>query len=301
MANPHHDECPDYMLQEFEEARLFFTVEGKTDQEAAALLRSLWDFNHNKVIVAWDRQRAEEIEAQLEIREQAEQDVERQHLLREQEEEQTKQEERKKYKNKFAPIPDRPLPPTALLLPSQHALNKLRKGEYVPLHFFTNKGIREAEDDGSRDDDLLTLVQTDKGPTLQSAASAKAKKQKVRDKHLSWEEFSQANYRMVGAMMQQEWPEEWVNMVCDFWIAFETHAWRHDTSEYHKRALLLYQGRVRRDWHKTLGTSATFHLLPLNEDRLNELHQELLDDAYAAKINAVLTVSVASCTIYKLN
>ena len=299
MANPHHDEHPDYMLQEFEEARLFFTVKGETDQEAAALLRSLWDFNHNKVIVAWDHQRAEEIEAQLEIREQAEQDVERQCLLREQEEEQTKQEERKKYKNKFAPIPDRPLPPTALLLPLQHALNKLRKGEYILLHFFTNKGIREAEDDGSGDDDLLTLVQTDKGPTFQSAASTKAKKQKVRDEHLSWEEFSQANYRMVGAMMQQEWLEERVNMVRDFWIAFETHAWRHDTSEYRKRVLLLYQGRVRRDWHKTLGTSATFCLLPLNEDRLNELHQELLDNAYAAKIDAVPTVSVASCTIYK--
>ena len=301
MANPHHDECPDYMLQEFEEARLFFTVEGKTDQEAAALLRSLWDFNHNKAIVAWDRQHTEEIEAQLEIHEQAEQDVERQCLLREQEEEQTKQEERKKYKNKFAPIPDRPLPPTVLLLPSQHALNKLCKGEYIPLHFFTNKGICEAEDDSSGDDDLLTLVQTDKGPTFQSAASAKAKKQKARDEHLSWEEFSQANYCMVRAMTQQEWPEERVNMDHDFWITFETHAWRHDTSKYRKRALLLYQGRVRRDWHKTLGTSAAFRLLPLNEAWLNELHQELLDNAYAAKIDTVLTVSVASCTIYKSN
>ena len=248
--------------------------------------------------MAWDCQCAEEIEeAQLEIREQAEQDVERQCLLCEQEEEQTK--ERKKYKNKFAPIPDRPLPPTALLLPLQHALNKLCKGEYVLLHFFTNKGICEAEDDGSRDDDLLTLVQMDKGPTFQSAASAKAKKQKVRDEHLSWEEFSQANYCMVGAMTQQEWPEERVNMVCNFWIALKTHAWRHDTSEYRKRALLLYQGRVRRDWHKMLGTSAAFRLLPLNEGWLNELHQELLNNGYAAKIDAVPTISVASCMIYK--
>ena len=236
--------------------------------------------------MAWDHQRTEEIEAQLEICEQAEQDAERQHLLREQEEEQTKQKERKKYKNKFAPIPDRPLPSTALLLPSQNALNKLCKDEYVLLHFFTNKGIREAEDDGSRDEDLLTLVQTDMGPTFQSAASAKAKKQKVRDEHLSWEEFSQANYRMVRAMTQQEWPEEWVNMVRDFWIAFETHAWRHDTSEYCKRAQLLYQGRVCRDWHKMLGTPATFCLLSLNKDWLNELHQELLNNAYAAKIDA---------------
>ena len=172
----------------------------------------------------------------------------------------------------------------------QHALNKLRKGDYVPLFFFTNKGIREAEEDGSRDEDLLTLVQTDKGPTFQTAASAKAKKHKVKDEHLSWEEFSQAGYHMIAAMRQQEWPEEWVNMVRNFWIAFKTHTWRHNPSEYCKRALLLYQGRVRRDWHKTLRTSAAFRLLPLNEDRLNELHQELLDNAYAAKIDVVPTV-----------
>ncbi|KIJ12428.1 hypothetical protein PAXINDRAFT_14752 [Paxillus involutus ATCC 200175] len=302
MTNPHEEECPNYMLPEFEEARLLFTVEGKTDEEAAALLSNLWDFNNNKAKLVWVREHAAEIEARQEEHERTEQEAGRQRLLREQEEEQAKQEERKKYKNKFAPIPNRPLPTTSLLLPSQHALNKLCKGEYVPLYFFTNKGIREAEDDGSGDEDLLTLVQTDRGPTFQTAASAKAKKHKVRDEQLSWEEFSQANYRMIAAMKQQEWPDERINMVRDFWVAFETHPWRHDPSEYRKRALLLYQGRVRRDWHKTLGTSAAFRLLPLREERLNELHQELLDNAYAAKIDAVPTVRalMRSCQTPKL-
>ena len=90
------------------------------------------------------------------------------------------------------------------MLPSQHTLNKLHKGDYVPLHSFTNKGIREAEEYGSRDDDLLTLVQTDKGPTFQTVASAKAKKHKVKDEHLSWEEFGQASYQMLNSLKQQE-------------------------------------------------------------------------------------------------
>ncbi|KIJ06102.1 hypothetical protein PAXINDRAFT_20692, partial [Paxillus involutus ATCC 200175] len=130
MTNPHEEECPNYMLPEFEEARLLFTVEGKTDEEAAALLSNLWDFNNNKAKLVWVRERAAEIEARQEEHERTEQEAGRQRLLREQEEEQAKQEERKKYKNKFAPIPNRPLPTTSLLLPSQHALNKLRKGEY---------------------------------------------------------------------------------------------------------------------------------------------------------------------------
>ncbi|KIK76717.1 hypothetical protein PAXRUDRAFT_17998 [Paxillus rubicundulus Ve08.2h10] len=147
MTNPHEEECPDHMLLEFKEAHLLFTVEGKTDEEAAALLSNLWDFNNNKEKLVWDRERAVEIEAQQE----------------------------------------------------EH------KCEYVPLYFFTNKSIQEAEDDSSRDEDLLTLSQTNKGPTFQTAASVKAKKHKVRDEQLSWEEFSQANYCMITVMKQQEW------------------------------------------------------------------------------------------------
>ncbi|KIK79408.1 hypothetical protein PAXRUDRAFT_16346 [Paxillus rubicundulus Ve08.2h10] len=187
MTNPHKEKCLNHMLPEFEEACLLFMVEGKTNEEVAALLSNLLDFNNNKAKLVWDQQRVVEAEAWQEERKCLGQEAERQCLLCEKEEEQAKQEERKKYKNKFAPIPNRPLPTTSLLLPSQHALNKLCK-----------------EDDSSGDEDLLTLVQTDKGPMFQTAASAKAKKHKVRDEHLTWEEFSQANYRMITAMKQQE-------------------------------------------------------------------------------------------------
>ena len=129
------------------------------------------------------------------------------------EEVEAKREERKKYKNKFTPIPNRPLSDATLILPPQHALTKLCKGDYVPLYLFTNKGIWEAEKDGSGDEDLLTLVQTDKGPTFQSSVSVKAKKHKVKDKVLSLEEFSQANFRMLNAMHQQEWAADLLEMV----------------------------------------------------------------------------------------
>ncbi|KAI9462600.1 hypothetical protein HD554DRAFT_2175938 [Boletus coccyginus] len=171
----------------------------------------------------------------------------------------------------FTPISDRPLSDTALILPPQHALNKLGRGNYVPLYLFTNKGIREAEEDGSGDEDLLTLVQTDRDPTFQTSASVKAKKYKVKDEALSWEEFGRANYRMLNAMRH----------------------WRHDPSKYRQRALLVYQGRIHKDWHKTLGTTDAFRLLPLHAGRLNECHQELLDNVYATKIEAILSVSIS--------
>ena len=185
------------------------------------------------------------------------------------------------------PIPNRSLPDTALILPPQHALNKLRKRDYVPLYLFTNQGIQEAEEEGSGDEDLLTLVQTDKGLTFQTSTSVREKKYKVKDEALSWEEFGQANYRMLSTMHQQEWPDDHLKMVRDFWVTIETHFWHHNSSEYHRCTLLAYQGRIRKDWHKTLGTTDTFRLLPLNAGRLNDYHQELLDNTYASKIEAI--------------
>ena len=50
MANPHLERCPDYMLPEFQEARFVFTVDGKTEEEAAAYLRSIWQINHDRAV-----------------------------------------------------------------------------------------------------------------------------------------------------------------------------------------------------------------------------------------------------------
>ena len=161
MADPTRKRCPDYALPEFEDERLVFTFDGKTDEEAVEVLRALWTIHHARDVEAWERQCEVNAEEERHRRELAEQEAEQQRAVQLEEEEEAKKEEKKKYKNKFAPVPNRPLPATALLLPSQHALTKLRKGDYVPLYLFTNRGIREAEEDGSGDEDLLTLVQTD--------------------------------------------------------------------------------------------------------------------------------------------
>ncbi|KAF8134915.1 hypothetical protein EV363DRAFT_1159684, partial [Boletus edulis] len=71
----------------------------------------------------------------------------------------------------------------------------------------------------------------------------------------------------------------------------KTHSWRHDPSEYRQRALLVYQGRIRKDWHKTLGTTDAFCLLPINGGRLNDYHEELLDNAYVTRMEAIRTAT----------
>ena len=61
-----------------------------------------------------------------------------------------------------------------------------------------------------------------------------------------------------------------------------------------QQALLFYQDRVHRDWHKTLGMLDTFSLILLQVGSLNDYHQELLNNAYATKIKVVRMV----CTFY---
>jgi len=54
MADPNQDVCPDYMSPEYAEDCLIFTIERKTDAEAAAVLRNLWRVNNTKAIATWE-------------------------------------------------------------------------------------------------------------------------------------------------------------------------------------------------------------------------------------------------------
>lgn len=169
-------------------------MEGKTDVGSDRDSPHPVDSHAHQNVGAWERQR--EVDEDL-LRQRCEQDAQAadlQHVVCLAEAEETKKEERKKYKNKYGEIPNRLFLAMALLFPAQHTLTKLRKGDYAPLYHCMNKGICEAEKDGSRDEDLLMLVQTDKGPTFQTSASVKAKKHKIKDESLTWEEFGQANY-----------------------------------------------------------------------------------------------------------
>ncbi|KAF9218816.1 hypothetical protein BS17DRAFT_719493 [Gyrodon lividus] len=127
MADTYQEHAPDYMQDNFTEAHLIFTLDGKTDKEAAAILLNIWQFNNAKAREAWDRKREDQAQAVRDMQEHTEQEAER---LKE-ELKQARQEEQKKNKNKFLPISNNPLPSRALLIIPQHAINKTRKGEYT--------------------------------------------------------------------------------------------------------------------------------------------------------------------------
>ena len=76
MADPNQEVCPNYALPEFDDARLLFTVDGKTDEEAVTLLKNLWNLRNTKNIENRERQRAAEAQAARQVAELAEQEAE---------------------------------------------------------------------------------------------------------------------------------------------------------------------------------------------------------------------------------
>ena len=54
MDNPHSNVQPDYMLPEYNAARLVLTIEGKTNKEAASFLKEVWKSTNKKACVEWD-------------------------------------------------------------------------------------------------------------------------------------------------------------------------------------------------------------------------------------------------------
>ncbi|KAI6008962.1 hypothetical protein EDC04DRAFT_2549833, partial [Pisolithus marmoratus] len=94
----------------------------------------------------------------------------------------------------------------------------------------------------STDNDMLTLLQT--GDSLHAfvpIASACSKSTMIKDEDLSWEEFAEAAHRLTTVMRENDWPEEWVDNHIKFWLALESHPWRHGHCEISKCALLAYQ------------------------------------------------------------
>ncbi|KIK91510.1 hypothetical protein PAXRUDRAFT_13759 [Paxillus rubicundulus Ve08.2h10] len=244
MANPHELEIPDYTMNEYAEARAMFTADGKSNAETALILANVWRFNNAHDCQLWDRQQETLEEVRLLEHARAVELEEQERAVREEEEELAKCEEHKKYKNKCAPIPDTPLSDAPIFTPCCYADAKIRSGDYCPLKYYTNKGHGNNLSFPDLDDGTLTLIHSESGEVvLQGAAEAKVKHCTL-DEDLSWEEFSEANIRMLCDMERHSWDKTRIDMVCTFWIEIESHCWHHSTNDSNKCALLVFQGRV---------------------------------------------------------
>ena len=127
--------CPDFAAPAYAEHRARFVNAEVTDERAAALLTDFWRADNELQMRQWEDQNIQDIEANA--AELARQRLEEQNydLLAAQEQENLAKEERKKNRNKYLPIPDRPMPAVTPIFPSEYAVKKMEKGLYVELWY----------------------------------------------------------------------------------------------------------------------------------------------------------------------
>ncbi|KAI6041898.1 hypothetical protein EDC04DRAFT_2867004 [Pisolithus marmoratus] len=214
MEDPNLAIRPDFTSEEFLDAHLQLTNDIVDDEQAARLLRSLWDIQHAKDVQRWDAQKDEEAQEARDLAKQATEELaQQQHRLRD-EEEAMLAEERKKNKAKYAPVPDVEVPSGPVNIPALYTTRKRKKGEYCELYFFTNMGLAEVESfNMSIDDEALTLLKTDNGHHVWVPASnTRDKSAVIKDEDLSWEQFSEASIHILGAMKEHNWQQDRINM-----------------------------------------------------------------------------------------
>ncbi|KIK82059.1 hypothetical protein PAXRUDRAFT_14926 [Paxillus rubicundulus Ve08.2h10] len=186
--NLHNVGAPDYTLEHFRAARqpLVNDFQIMHDQ-AAQHLTAMWEAQNILDREEWDMQQ-EEIEEQ----------------------ELAEQEERKKNHNKFLPYNKVPIASTIIKLPLPLTLHKLKKGDYIELYYFTNKGLAEAEvSSRSGDNDAFALTCDENGHhAFIPITAAKVKDSVIPDKDLTWVEFNEAAPCLLQAMCKISWDEE---------------------------------------------------------------------------------------------
>ncbi|KAG2096075.1 uncharacterized protein F5147DRAFT_716935 [Suillus discolor] len=297
--NPNEAIRPDFTTQEHENARQKLIDEGFNADQAARSLSALWTLTNNADKERWALEQRRRHEA--EQREEEEQE-ERRQLIKD-EQEAAHLEDRKKNKNKYAPLVRGKVPSDPTIIPAQYALRKMKAGDYCKLHYFTNKGLEDAKVSNllAEPEALVMLPATDGLHSWVPAAVVKDPKSApiVKDENLSWENFNEAAPCMIASMKLHDWPDDRVDMHIQFLCALQSHRWRHAPDTLKQRALLLYQSQQHRRWHMTIGTAQSWSLEELNQDLILEAREELFNEKRDK--DTVLAIQQAAATFVASN
>ncbi|KAG0696195.1 hypothetical protein DFH29DRAFT_813293, partial [Suillus ampliporus] len=198
----------DFALEEHQEERQQLIDEGLTEEQVIWSLKALWNLKNNADRNQWEiRQGCLEAKCQ----QAKEEDLQKQQDLKD-EEEAAHLDERKKNKNKYAPIKCGKVPSNPTIIPVLYAIRKMKVGDYCELHYFTNKDLEDARVSVAitKPDMLVMLPSADGIHLWIPAATVKDPKVApvVKDENLTWEEFNEVAPHIVLSMKMHNWPDD---------------------------------------------------------------------------------------------
>ena len=264
LHDPHLELIPDHAGPHYDILRNALTQNGMTVDQAVQALNDSWTQNHNARVQAWDQQVANDAQALLN------QAPLNQDQAPQPEEERAEVEKKKLKMKDFddAVAVGNYIAPR----PAQYALRRLEDFDYVELWYFTPEGCADATQlQTTQHNNAFGLTRVDDLVTLKSIASVKASKNVIPDTDLSFRQISMAKNALIPLMTKYQWTEKAINAFAQLFTQLELHPYRQ--RDFGEWALIIYQARVRREWHDQLKIGAAFNVGILNEDLLVSIYR----------------------------
>lgn len=285
VQNPHLETLPNHTAPHYNEIRAVLVTTGITDEQAVHTLDTSWTRSHDERIQIWDQQVLDDAAAQEEERRLAQEQEDQQRAQRELELENEQREiEKKKPKmgvfNKNAMVSDFITP-----RPSAYALRRLADFDYAELWYFTQEGCADAMRQHTQNEDTFGLTKVDDMLSLKPVSSLKASKNVVQDIDLTWRQMEIAKTTLIQHITKHSWAEDAITALAQFYMNLEVHHYRQRAHGEH--ALIVYQARVRRNWHDQLKLGNGFNIAIINEMLLQSIHREIMDKKQAEALDEV--------------
>ncbi|KAG6896928.1 hypothetical protein C0992_005193 [Termitomyces sp. T32_za158] len=171
--------------------------------------------------------------------------------------------------------------------PARFALKKLKEREYIELCYFTPEMRNEAaKSESVSANDIFTLTQEDNMLALKPASNFKAKTKVVQDEDLSWDQMSVASIDFLEHIIQENWPRSMIDAMHTFFFRLTHHRLRTEGATGN-RVLLLYQARVRKEWHRQIKNppkDGIFDVGVIDDRLLRTLKDEVFDQRREASL-----------------
>ncbi|KAF8123258.1 hypothetical protein EV363DRAFT_1404015 [Boletus edulis] len=250
MADPNLEELPNYRGDEFAVIRKGLRLGyGENDDQVIERLIAAWQADRATRSAAWNERREAE-EAEMERRLQLEERA------------RTEAEKKKPKMNAFASglsVPD-----VLSLPPSQYALQKLNSFDYVELWYFSLSGRLDAANKSQADDTF---------GISKSIASVRASENALPDHELSFSDFLKAKNCFLEFAKKANWPSVNLDAVAKFFWFLETHPLLQ--LPLGEKTILTYAARVRQDWHRVLKVERGYDISIINSRLMSYISDEV--------------------------
>ncbi|KAJ7926561.1 hypothetical protein B0H13DRAFT_1599493, partial [Mycena leptocephala] len=128
------------------------------------------------------------------------------------------------------------------------------------------------------------------GMALRPLASSRPSKNVVKDRDLTWRQFSVGKNNMLTAMEKHDWSRDSLRTLAAFWYNLELHPQHIKPSG--ERILLTYQAKVRLEWHDALDVDEGFDISEINETLMRSIGDDIWDEIRYDGIRQVSFYSV---------